>query len=680
MPDAPPIDVEEWPAPVGDTGQEQVPLWARTRARLQQWRAVGASAVVCEWIERGVPVEFEKPCPRFDHGQATMHDAALTYWRTTLAPEYIGVGAIRPIPEADAYGVSRAFLVDKVVPEGASAEFRLVVDTRFLNAHCKKHSFRFQTVDQLCKHSAPGAYFIKFDLRHAYFHLQIPPAFQKYFQFRVGGQLYQCQALPFGWCNSPFFFAKFAYPVAAFLRAGSRPQRSSVARPVETRPVFQRDRRFVLNYLDDFVCSCATFRAARCLSQLAVRLCRRLGLALKLQSCQLHPAQQVEALGLVLNSAAGTATLPDRRRKKIVQMAQALLQYANRHCRRVPKRRLAALSGAASAARLAVPYAAFHCQHLYSCLGQRQEWKPTTMVTLTHQAMRSIKWWASPPNLAGSKPLRLPAFGAKLFTDASDTGWGAHLVFRTKELQARGHWSKDVGNRHITLRELLAVRLACMSFLHVLAGQRVQLYSDASAVVAALQQFTSRSVALREELERLQEMVVLHRITLDCQHIPGQLNAVADQLSRVVDREDWRLSPSVFEHVQRRWHIKFTLDRFATALNTMCPKFNSVMWQPGTSGVDAFHQPLSSWRQEINWCNPPWSRLGDLAALLHEDRSIRGAVVAPWWPSAPWWDRLMARARAVLRLPAKEGLFASGVRGSCDYAPPPRWDVAVCML
>ena len=70
-----------------------------------------------------------------------------------------------------------------------------------------------------------------------------------------------------------------------------------------------------------------------------------------------------------------------------------------------------------------------------------------------------------------------------------------------------------------------------------------------------------------------------------------------------------------------------------------------VFWpqfhQPGAEGVDCFTAPLQNWVQHVNWCNPPRSRLFDLALLFRDQPEVHGAVVAPHWPGQPWFGPLL---------------------------------------
>jgi hypothetical protein len=67
--------------------------------------------------------------------------------------------------------------------------------------------------------------------------------------------------------------------------------------------------------------------------------------------------------------------------------------------------------------------------------------------------------------------------------------------------------------------------------------------------------------------------------------------------------------------------------------NRKTKRFNSLYWNPGTLGVDAFN---SNWSSELNWLVPPVSLASRAINHLVECNTL-GTLVVPKWPSAPFW-------------------------------------------
>lgn len=129
----------------------------------------------------------------------------------------------------------------------------------------------------------------------------------------------------------------------------------------------------------------------------------------------------------------------------------------------------------------------------------------------------------------------------------------------------------------------------------------------------------------------------------------------------------------VFQMLHRDWG-PFSVDRFATQQNTQLPRYNSAWLDPRSEGLDAFAQP--NWRQEQNWCNPPWELLDRLAQHLRETGAA-ATVVAPFWPAQAWYQALQELASDTLHLPSRDGLFSPGRPLESDSIAPPKWSV-VC--
>ena len=76
-----------------------------------------------------------------------------------------------------------------------------------------------------------------------------------------------------------------------------------------------------------------------------------------------------------------------------------------------------------------------------------------------------------------------------------------------------------------------------------------------------------------------------------------------------------------------------SVDRFANVDNRKTKRFNSLYWNPGTLGLDAFNSNGSS---EVNWLVSPVSLASRAINHLVECNTL-GTLVVPKWPSAPFW-------------------------------------------
>jgi hypothetical protein len=324
--------------------------------------------------------------------------------------------------------------------------------------------------------------------------------------------------------------------------------------------------------------------------------------------------------------------------------------------------------GLAQSLHLAIPPARYYLRSLHDSLASIPGWSGS--VRLSRTARHDLQWFVELPKRWNGRAIWRSPQTALLHCDASPLAWGGVL---NQLVPARGFWTEHERRQHITFLELRAVRLTVETFARQLCGRHVLLREDNQAVCAILTPLTSRSPQLMRELRRLWFQLDTLDITLVPRYIRSADNWWADSLSRDLDRSDWRLDPAVFQMLHRDWG-PFSVDRFATQQNTQLPRYNSAWLDPRSEGLDAFAQP--NWRQEQNWCNPPWELLDRLAQHLRETGAA-ATVVAPFWPAQAWYQALQELASDTLHLPSRDGLFSPGRPLESDSIAPPKWSV-VC--
>ena len=627
------------------TAAQQPCLSRRLRDSVDAWERIGASSHVLSWIREGVPVEFDYgPPPPYRHHSAPL-EASEAVWWTKEKLRLLGSGAIEPAKHQS--HVARAFLVPK-----KTGGYRLVINLRPLNPHCTTRSCRYEGLKVLQSIATEDAYMFSMDLQDGYHCLSIRPQDRRYVTFELEGELFQCAALPFGWCNSPYYFTKLMRVFVQHIRA----------------PFGQVGLR-VLPYLDDFLFVIDGLSAAYAGVRFVQATLSMLGLVPHPRKCLWEPTQVIEHLGFVIDTHRGLFYLPAHKVRKLAMLAKDIICRALRGKRWVPSRMLASFCGLAVSALLAIPPARFFLRELYTCMHADASWPGH--VRLSKQALSDLRWWAAlPPKWNGRPIWRVPTTRT-LHTDASNSGWGAVL---DDSQVARGFWRPAQALLHITCRELLAVRLGVESFLSLLANSHVRLGEDNTAALAAILNISSKSDALMQQLRRLWWVLDSNNVSLQAAYVPSAANP-ADAPSRMTDRDDYQLDPAVFAWLDSLFG-PHTVDRFATSNNAQLRRFNSQFADPLTEAVDAFAQ---DWAGEVNWLNPPFDArlLLRVAQKIRWDRA-RATVIVPHWPAQPWYREFAAQAQGILHLPARHGLFRPGSTGL--PAPPPRWDVTAFII
>ncbi|KAK3277816.1 hypothetical protein CYMTET_14201 [Cymbomonas tetramitiformis] len=502
-----------------------------------------------QWITHGVKLRWKRGSPPpFDHG-VSLRDATRQQqvWLDAEKERLLQNGAWTRATRRS--HVSRAFLV----PKSGTNKWRLVVDFRWLNQWCVKNRVKMETLKKLRRLARPGDWCFSFDLQDGFHALGIHPDFQRFMQFDLQGDLLQCSAVPFGWNDAPRVFCKFVRVMVEALRSPQAAEdRREIRKLRDGSAVRQRwsvRRRAggagenanrhsgmrVLPYMDDFLVLVDSQREGFLRREKVQLVLHRLGLQRNEKKGQWEPTQVVEHLGLEVDLKLGQFRVTERRVHKIHTRAKEILCNAARNRRWIPAMRLASFTGLCQSVYLAVPAARLYLRELYFVLAEKRSWG--AKVKISRAARGDLEWW---PRLLvmsrwnGRKIWRSPT-KAKVHTDSSMMAWGGVLNVK---FPARGFWSDEMRNWHITHLELEAVYKTMQAFLKELEGKVVRLYCDNQAVVAMLSHFTSRNPDLMRRMRRLWLLLDLHDIELQARYIRSEANVWADNLSRCEDLDD----------------------------------------------------------------------------------------------------------------------------------------------
>jgi len=633
-----------------------VPPFVVTRRAVKKWRSLWASRWVINTIRRGVQIPWTRRPPRF-HSRGYTLSAPDAAWAEGELARWLAAGYLR---EVDSVEAARMHCVVGAFVTRSAGKPRLVVDYRHPNAHIEQRRFKYETLWELAPGPSAGDHLISWDVADAYHHLRLRPEDQPYLAFTMLGRFFVPVSMPFGLSVAPFTWTKVCRPVVARLRElGFR----------------------LTAYVDDFggrppctLGEAATTADARAGWRQAEELFSSLGLRVHETKGEREGTTELPLLGHVVDTRRGIFRLQPKRLEKVETLAAALLRHAAKHRRWVRFGTLRSFCGAAISTTLSVPQARYRTQSLFSAMRPLLRAGPSGRpkgrdLRLGHQALSDLRWWArlSEHALLGRALWPAPE-DAVVHTDASTSGWGATW---NGLVPARGFHGPKRRHLHINVHELAAVRLAVQSFLPLLRkdGTVVRLMMDSMVGVHVVNNGTSRSEAMMQELRTLHALCEREKVELRASWLPSSVNYLADKLSRHRDSTDWSLSDRAFRRLERA-HGPHTVDLFASSENRKCGRYYSATANPGTEGVDAL---TKDWRGENCWCNPPFQLMASTV-----DKIIRhgaaATLIAPVWRAQEWWHRAVEACSSWEELPPSEGVFTHGDRGS--LAPRPHWKVA----
>ena len=374
-------------------------------------------------------------------------------------------------------------------------------------------------------------------------------------EVHAGGTVYQFKALCFGLSTAPQVFTRVFAAVSAW--AHSRGIR-------------------LLRYLDDWLVLSSSEKKAKESIRELLSLCRTLGIVINEKKSDLVPSQSAKYLGMTIDTGAGKVFPSLARVEKFLTVAERFCSMQS-----PPAQLWQVILGHLASLERLVPHGRLRMRSLQWHL--KTHWSPESdppsfPVALPEEARRDLSWWMVKDHLLTGVRFGAPAPDLHLYSDASSSGWGAHLL----DQNVSGVWSAQEKLLHINLLEMKALFLGLHPFQEDVAGHHVTAMCDNSMVVAYVNKqggTVSRPLCLlTSRLLRWTESFDVH---LDARYLPGESNVLADVLSRrgqVVGTE-WSLHPQVARALLRAWGNP-SIDLFATCLNAKLPLYCSLVPDP----------------------------------------------------------------------------------------------------
>ena len=440
-----------------------------------------------------------------------------------------------------------------------------------------------------------------------------PRIIEEAVEVHVGGDSLLFKALCFGLSTAPQVFTRVFAAVSAW--AHSRGIR-------------------LLRYLDDWLGLSSSEKKAKESIRELLSVCHTLGIVINEKKSDLVPSQSAKYLGMTIDTGAGKVFPSLARVEKFLTVAERFCSMQS-----PPAQLWQVILGHLASLERLVPHGRLRMRSLQWHL--KMHWSPESdppslPVALPEEARRDLSWWMVRDHLLMGVRFGTPEPDLHLYSDASSSGWGAHLL----DQNVSGVWSAQEKLLHINLLEMKALFLGLQAFQEDVAGHHVTAMCDNSTVVAYVNKqggTVSRSLCvLTSRLLRWTESFDVH---LDARYLPGESNVLADVLShrgQVVGTE-WSLHPQVARALLRAWGNP-SIDLFATCLNAKLPLYCSLVPDPQAVFEDAFRHP---WDDLDLYAFPPFPLVGRVIARVQESSRVAMTLVAPLWPEKEWFADLL---------------------------------------
>ena len=433
---------------------DELPVGARLQHFWPMWESLGASSWVVSVLRWGYQLEFDRTPPL--SSVASVPSERKNPAKNAIIQEQINIllakGALEEVRAPAGPGFYSLLFV-RPKPNGT---WRPIIDLSVLNRFLRVKRFKMETVKSICSLLHQGAWTFSIDLTDAYFHIPIHKASRKFLRICFQGRVFQFRALPFGIAIAPWLFTKVM---------------ASVKLSVDVA------RLSLFQYLDDWLGECLRRRVCSQEAANLVCVCKALGLMVNLEKSELVPAQIFTFIGVTFNLKDGLMFPTEKNVRKIVE---AVTQFLQASCHTAQQ--WESLLGTLGSQDRFVRWGRFHLRPIQ--LHFLSRWRPSTgrqtdLVPLPDDLRPHLRWWLDTERLLQGIPLEPPEVDVKLFTDASTSGWGAHLDGHS----VQGVWTTDEASLHINVLEMRAVRLALEEF-GVAEGANILVASDNATVVA----------------------------------------------------------------------------------------------------------------------------------------------------------------------------------------------------
>ena len=603
------FQVPDFPVPL--SAFDHLPVGDRMQVAYPNWQAIGASDYIVSVLKHGYSLEFKSQPPLVTNPEPFYLN--LSQEQNQILDEemqkFLDGHVIEEVHDLSSPGFYSPLFLRPKTDKG----WRIIINISELNKHLVYHRFKMETLNTVRQGLKPGFYAFSIDLKSAYSHIPIHVSSRKYLRFFWKNRCFQFRNLPFGLSPAPYLFSLTVAQVAKFFHTHS-----------------------VLGhfYLDDwqfflFSRQILTLNQPKILHTTAM-----LGWIINFDKSQLEISQHSIYIGGDFDLTNGMVAPTQKRWEKIQSQLPPFMSLS------VARAGLwASILGLLTSAQDLTPIGRLQLRSLQFHLNQHwhDRENKNILIPITPACKDALSWWLKSTNVMPGVPLQYPPAQLTIFTDSSDTGYGASL----DNLHFSGKWNAAQKLMHINFLELLCVKLALFHFLDRVRGKVVLIATDNTSVVCYINRMSgTHSITLHNLAFELLTWCFQNKILLRARHIPGRLNQIADGLSREgrVIQTEWSLHPSVFQSITLTW-CSPQIDLFATASNTKCPVYYSPIPDNQAAGIDSLSQ---NWSNIVGYAFPPPALIQMVLNKLVNSQNCQLFLVVPKWPRRGWFPQLLS--------------------------------------
>jgi hypothetical protein len=490
----------------------------------------------------------------------------------------------------------------------ANGKKRLVLDLRSVNPRLNVAPYKYEDIKHASNYFKKDAFMCTFDLTSGYHHVDVHDAYHQFLGFCWKNCYYVYSVCPFGMSTSGLIFSKILRELVKRWRSMG----IAVVMYIDDGFITAQDEQILIKHAkivkDDLTSA---------------------GFIINDKKSFWKPSKNVKWLGFELNSAKNTFIIPE---DKIARTRSAAIRNLS-HSHACSARELAKTVGKICSFFHALgPVVYILTKDSSKWIAEKENWSNKSAITFKVQ--NELRFWIRNLGHMITQPLEpISEFSHIIYSDASGTGCGA-FIQGEPEANMVHHWTETEKLASSTWREAQAVVLFLEVHASRFKGSNLKWYTDNQGVPSVI-----KKGSMKEDLNlcamQILQTCLAHKINVSIDWVPRTLNVEADELSKIIDQDDWQIQPHIFKFMNNKFG-PFSIDLFASNLSHQTQKFYSKYWCQGTSGVDAF---AFDWGKETCWVVPPPVLIPRVLRHMQSCQA-EGVMIIPRWQSSVFWPLL----------------------------------------
>ena len=370
------------------------------------------------------------------------------------------------------------------------------------------------------------------------------------------------------------------------------------------------------------------------------------GFTINMEKSHLTPTTEIEFLSFILNSVSMMIQLTEPKRKRILRLIKNIMKSK---LKKISIRQLAKIIGNLISTFPACDDGQLHYQDLKreKIRSLRVHGSLSHHIKLSEICIAQLRWWVG--HLHSGCPYKslVPVhFTILFYSDASREGWGALVA----GANVNGPFTEKQKTLSINSRELLAIYLGLLSLRDKLIGHSILCLCDNTTAVSCVNKKGSQDFFRDKLVGKIFELVASLNAQIAALQLAGEANSDADGLLRwglKNERLEWTLLEDIYQWGLKQLEFEPNIDLFASHLNNKCTNYCAFKRDPHALFIDAFTINWSDW---CPYAFPPFSLLDRSLAKIEADAVEDMVLVAPVWPTAPFYGSLSEHLKSKLVL------------------------------